>query len=102
MVTKEEPLTQGEILNMLSFVEDINELLSRANVWKKVNLGDMCVKSELIPFIQQNPRALGFPIVERKYDIMSGYSPEDYDRFLPREVRKKRFAELLRAANLDL
>lgn len=99
-VSEDEPLKAEEILNMLSLVEDIDILISsRARVWKSVkNIEDMCIKSELVPFIQKNTIVLRFPIVlenRRELAVVTGFKVEEYGLFFSKTRRKNNLKVLL-------
>lgn len=85
-----EPLTVGEIKQILQMTEDGTEeiISTRSKAYKQlhVDLDDLPM-GELFDMIQQNPGLLRRPIIMDEKRLQVGYNEDEIRRFLPREVR---------------
>lgn len=95
---KKSPLTEIEIVNMLRISEGTHQIVSeRSYLYKNLkNIDGMKLRSELIPFICENPRMLTFPIIVNGLDLQVGFDHEEYKKYIPKKVRKLKFNNLIR------
>lgn len=92
-----EPLSRGEIKNILRMTEDGTEeiISTRSKLFAEldVKLDDLSL-SQLIEMIQQQPALLKRPLMIDEKRMQVGYNEDEIRRFLPHEVRQQ---ELKRA-----
>ena len=85
-----EPLTKEEILTILSKTENgVESIVSKKNRYAKAlncDIDELSV-SEVIDFIQENPRILKSPILIDDKRLQVGYKEDDIRAFLPRSIR---------------
>lgn len=96
-----EPLTQAEIIEILSMTENgTDEIIStRSKVYEKldVNFDELSV-TELVAMIEKYPSLLRRPIVFDETKFQVGYNEDEIHQFIPREVRRvtsKKMARVL-------
>lgn len=98
-----EPLTKGEILQILrmteSGTEEIISTRSRAFQQLKINLDDLSI-DQLLALVEKNPNLLRRPIIMDDRRLQVGYNEDEIRRFLPRKVRRLELAEAQKIADL--
>ncbi|MFR4967528.1 MAG: transcriptional regulator SpxA [Lactobacillus kalixensis] len=98
-----EPLTKGEILQILRMTENGTEEIistrSRAFQQLKINLDDLSI-DQLLALVEKNPNLLRRPIIMDDRRLQVGYNEDEIRRFLPRKVRRLELAEVQKIADL--
>ena len=98
-----EPLTKGEILQILRMTENGTEEIistrSRAFQQLKINLDDLSI-DQLLALVEKNPNLLRSPIIMDDRRLQVGYNEDEIRRFLPRKVRRLELAEAQKIADL--
>lgn len=98
-----EPLTKGEILQILRMTENSTEEIistrSRAFQQLKINLDDLSI-DQLLALVEKNPNLLRRPIIMDDRRLQVGYNEDEIRRFLPRKVRRLELAEAQKIADL--
>lgn len=98
-----EPLTKGEILQILRMTENGTEEIistrSRAFQQLKINLDDLSI-DQLLALVEKNPNLLRRPIIIDDRRLQVGYNEDEICRFLPRKVRRLELAEAQKIADL--
>ena len=98
-----EPLTKGEILQILRMTENGTEEIistrSRAFQQLKINLDDLSI-DQLLDLVEKNPSLLRRPIIIDDRRLQVGYNEDEIRRFLPRQVRRLELAEAQKIADL--
>ncbi|KRL91562.1 transcriptional regulator SpxA [Lactobacillus kalixensis] len=98
-----EPLTKGEILQILRMTENGTEEIistrSRAFQQLKINLDDLSI-DQLLALVEKNPNLLRRPIIMDDRRLQVGYNEDEIRRFLPRKVRRLELAEAQKIADL--
>jgi regulatory protein spx len=88
---KEEPLTVGELQDILRLTLDGTDgiIATRSNIYKELNLDlEELSLLELLQTIQEHPRLLKSPIIVDGKKLQVGYHEEEIRQFLPRKTRK--------------
>lgn len=88
---KEEPLTVGELQDILRMTLDGTDgiIATRSNIYKELNLDlEELSLLELLEIIHEHPRLLKSPIIVDEKKLQIGYHEEEIRQFLPRKTRK--------------
>lgn len=88
---KEEPLTVGELQDILRMTLDGTDgiIATRSNIYKELNLDlEELSLLELLGIIHEHPRLLKSPIIVDEKKLQIGYHEEEIRQFLPRKTRK--------------
>lgn len=98
------PLTQEELLSILSFTENGTEdiISTRSKVFQKldVNVDDLSI-TELIELIATNPSLLRRPIIMDSKRMQIGFNEDEIRAFLPRDYRKQELRQATIRAEIE-
>lgn len=87
LVTKQFPLTEEELIRILSLSGDIYEIVStKRKAYQDFNrdIEEMSLKSEVIPFVLDNIEVLFWPIAIQGNKIHTGFNKKSFRGFIPR------------------
>lgn len=98
------PLTQDELISILSFTENGTEdiISTRSKVFQKldIDVDDMSI-SQLIELIASNPSLLRRPIIMDNKRMQIGFNEDEIRAFLPRDYRKQELRQATIRAEIE-
>ena len=98
------PLTQDELMSILSFTENGTEdiISTRSKVFQKldIDVDDMSI-SQLIELIASNPSLLRRPIIMDNKRMQIGFNEDEIRAFLPRDYRKQELRQATIRAEIE-
>lgn len=100
-ISVEQVFTREELISIFQATDDIYKIIStRGRTYREssIKFEELCIKSELIPYIQENPSFLKFPIILQGKAIQSGFNRNGLRVYLSREFRRKEMQRMLKQA----
>ncbi|MFU2205616.1 Spx/MgsR family RNA polymerase-binding regulatory protein [Streptococcus pluranimalium] len=98
------PLTQDELMSILSFTENGTEdiISTRSKVFQKldIDVDDMSI-SQLIELIASNSSLLRRPIIMDTKRMQIGFNEDEIRAFLPRDYRKQELRQATIRAEIE-
>ncbi|MGT2906274.1 Spx/MgsR family RNA polymerase-binding regulatory protein [Streptococcus dentiloxodontae] len=98
------PLTQDELVKILSFTENGTEdiISTRSKVFQKLDIDvDELTVMELIQLISKYPNLLRRPIIMDKKRMQIGFNEDEIRAFLPRDYRKQELRQATIRAEIE-
>lgn len=98
------PLTQDELMSILSFTENGTEdiISTRSKVFQmlEVDVDELSI-SQLIELIASNPSLLRRPIIIDSKRMQIGFNEDEIRAFLPRDYRKQELRQATIRAEIE-
>ncbi|MFU2164095.1 transcriptional regulator SpxA [Streptococcus pluranimalium] len=98
------PLTQDELMSILSFTENGTEdiISTRSKVFQRLEVDvDELSISQLIELIASNPSLLRRPIIIDSKRMQIGFNEDEIRAFLPRDYRKQELRQATIRAEIE-